>query len=108
MKRLILLDPSEQCMKKRRDRSPLAALFGFLPLLGVAAIFAAQISGCTGATDVSTQPSQSEIEEAKQRRLAEIDKMTGLSEQERERMKAQVSGGGNDQSQARTDGLEKK
>ena len=80
-----------------------AALAGALFGIGFAAL------GCTGATDVSTQPSQSEIEAGKQRRLAEIDKLNA-PEEAKQRMRAQI-GGGNpaqpDQAQARQQGLQK-
>jgi|GEM_PF-5257226 len=49
-------------------------------------------AGCTGSTAVSQQPSQAEIQQGINRRLAEVDKMQGLSPEAKERMKAQISG----------------
>jgi hypothetical protein len=47
--------------------------------------------GCTNDTSTSKQPSQSEIEEAKTRRLAEIEKLK-IPEEAKARMRAQVQG----------------
>ena len=47
--------------------------------------------GCTGATDVSTQPSAAEIQQGIDRRIADVDKMQ-ISNEAKERMKAQIRG----------------
>jgi hypothetical protein len=48
--------------------------------------------GCTGSTAVSTQPTADEIQQGKQRRLAEIEKMN-VPETAKQRMRDQVNGG---------------
>lgn len=50
------------------------------------------VAGCTGSTAVSKQPSQSEIQQGVERRLAEVDKMQGVSPEMKERMKQQIRG----------------
>ena len=50
------------------------------------------IAGCTGSTDVSRQPSQAEIQQGVERRMADVDNMSGLSPEAKERMKAQIRG----------------
>jgi hypothetical protein len=50
------------------------------------------VGGCTGSTAVSNQPSQAEIQQGVERRVADIDKMSGLSAEAKERMKAQIRG----------------
>ncbi len=52
----------------------------------------ALIAGC-GGTSVSRQPSTSEIEDAKQRRLAEVDKLEGLTPAQKQAMKDHIAGG---------------
>jgi hypothetical protein len=58
-------------------------------LIGLAAILAA---GCSGSTAVSVQPSQSEIQEGVNRRIADIDKRTDLSDEAKARMKERIAG----------------
>lgn len=60
-----------------------------LAILAVALISAA---GCTESTAESKQPTAAEIEQGKQRRLQEIDKMQ-IPEAAKARMRAQVNGG---------------
>lgn len=49
------------------------------------------VVGCTGSTAVSRQPSTSEIEEGKQRRLKAIDDLK-IPEDQKQRMREQVAG----------------
>ena len=63
---------------------------GRLKLILFAAI-ALTIVGCTGSTAVSRQPSTSEIEEGKQRRLKAIDELQ-IPEDQKQRMREQVTG----------------
>jgi hypothetical protein len=49
------------------------------------------IVGCTGSTAVSKQPSQAEIQQGIERRMADIDKMQ-ISPEAKERMKQQIRG----------------
>jgi|GEM_PF-4165447 len=49
------------------------------------------VVGCTGSTAVSRQPSASEIEEGKQRRLKAIDALQ-IPEEQKQRMRAQITG----------------
>jgi hypothetical protein len=56
------------------------------------ALLSLALVGCTGSTAVSKQPSQAEIQQGVERRLADIDKMQGLSPEAKERMKQQVRG----------------
>lgn len=67
--------------------------FGAKMLIGV--IAAGLMAGCTGSTAVSTQPSQAEIDAARARRLADIDKLQ-IDEAAKERMRAQVRGSSSD------------
>lgn len=53
------------------------------------------VCGCTGATDVSTQPSAAEIQQGIGRRIADVDKMQ-ISSEAKERMKAQIRGNQSD------------
>ena len=48
-------------------------------------------AGCSPATDVSRQPSQNEIQEGVNRRLAEIEKLQ-IPEAAKERMRQQANG----------------
>jgi hypothetical protein len=64
--------------------------FGAKMLVGM--FVAATIFGCTNSTAVSTQPSQSEIQEGVNRRLAAVDQQAGLTPEMKERMKAQIRG----------------
>jgi hypothetical protein len=50
------------------------------------------VVGCTGSTAVSKQPSQAEIQQGVERRMADIDKMQGISPEAKERMKQQIRG----------------
>ncbi len=50
------------------------------------------LAGCSGASDVSRQPTQDEIQQGIDRRLAEVDKQPGLTPEMKERMKAQIRG----------------
>lgn len=56
------------------------------------ALLSVALVGCTGSTAVSKQPSQAEIQQGVDRRIADIDKMPGLSPEAKERMKQQVRG----------------
>lgn len=56
------------------------------------ATIACAIVGCSGSTAVSRQPSTSEIDEAKQRRLKTIDDLQ-IPEEQKQRMRDQVTGG---------------
>jgi hypothetical protein len=58
-----------------------------LMLLGICIVAV----GCTGSTAVSTQPSQAEIQQGIERRIADVDKMQ-IPEEQKERMKAQIRG----------------
>lgn len=58
----------------------------------LAALLSTAVAGCTGSTAVSKQPSQAEIQQGVERRIADIDKMQGLSPEMKERMKQQVRG----------------
>lgn len=49
------------------------------------------LAGCTGSTAVSRQPSASEIEEGKQRRLKAIDALQ-IPEDQKQRMREQITG----------------
>jgi len=64
--------------------------FGAKLLTGVFAI--AAVFGCSNSTAVSTQPSQSEIQEGINRRLAAVDQQAGLTPEMKERMKQQIRG----------------
>ena len=57
--------------------------------IGLAAILAA---GCSGGTAVSVQPSESEIQEGVNRRMAEIDKRADLSDDAKRMMKERIGG----------------
>lgn len=50
------------------------------------------LAGCTGATDVSTQPTKAEIEEGIQRRIKEIENRPGLTPEQREAQIARIRG----------------
>jgi hypothetical protein len=59
--------------------------------IGLAAIVA---TGCSGSTAVSVQPSESEIQEGVNRRMAEIDKRADLSDDAKKMMKERIGGAG--------------
>lgn len=50
------------------------------------------LAGCSGATDVSTQPSKAEIDEGVQRRIKEIENRPGLTPEQKEAQIARVRG----------------
>lgn len=58
----------------------------------LAAVLGSAVAGCTGSTAVSTQPSQAQIQQGIDRRIADVDKITGLSDEQKERMKSQIRG----------------
>ncbi|HEY0867900.1 MAG TPA: hypothetical protein VGE01_10990 [Fimbriimonas sp.] len=61
-------------------------------LIGVGLAAALVVAGCTGATDVSKQPSQDEIQAGIQRRLDAIDKDPNMTPQAKEMAKARIQG----------------
>lgn len=75
-------------------------LTAFVAALAMGALLA----GCNPATDVSQQPSQDEIKAGIDRRLAEIDKLP-IPQEEKDRMKQQVSGQQPSQAASRESGL---
>lgn len=64
----------------------------FRAKLLVGAFATVVVFGCTNSTEVSKQPSQSEIQEGIDRRLAAVDQQAGLTPEMKERMKQQIRG----------------
>lgn len=98
MKRLI----HAQCSGSRSPKgwTRLAALIVLSPLA-----FGA-LEGCSGATDVSREPSRDEIKEGIDRRLKVLEQ-TNLPEAEKERQRQQILGSVPSQNQTRESGLGK-